>query len=327
MSVKEYKRNRVLPLIKGELEGVLTSAEVLLTPNPSQEGNRTPPSPWVGLSWGIVIIIGWFLSLQTLFWINFETFNALEILGLILGRTMLQTGLFVIAHDAIHGSLFPPNPRLNRELGIITLWFYAGLSYARCCHNHHQHHANPGQEIDPDFWGNDRFEARFLQRLGNSVVWYCKFIGNYLSLQQLISLGLISTLWIIFMPLSVRVYDFILSSHLTDYFIWSSVQLKAIVLFYILPLILSSFQLFLFGTYLPHQVNPKLEMLTHHSYSLDYPEWLSFLTCYHFGYHWEHHEYPHLPWYKLPQVHLRLRSQSVTASSQMCLGAVKSFPD
>ena len=265
------------------------------------------PYSWVGISWAILIILGWFLSLQILFWINFKTFNALELFGVILGRTMLQTGLFVIAHDAIHGSLLPSNPRLNRAWGIITLLFYAGLSYTRCYHNHHQHHANPGQEADPDFWGNDRFESHFLHRLGSSVVWYCKFIQNYLSLEQLFCFGLISTLWISFMPLSVRIYDFFLSSHVIDYvsdsFSVSPLQLKAIVLFYILPLILSSVQLFLFGTYLPHQVNPKLEMLSHHSYSLDYPSWLSFLTCYHFGYHWEHHEYPSLPWYQLPQVH------------------------
>ncbi|MFZ4665367.1 MAG: hypothetical protein ACOYME_02950, partial [Prochlorotrichaceae cyanobacterium] len=40
---------QVLPLTKGELEGVLTSAEALPTPNPSQEGNRTPQHRSLGL--------------------------------------------------------------------------------------------------------------------------------------------------------------------------------------------------------------------------------------------------------------------------------------
>ena len=35
----------MLPLTKGELEGDLTSAEVLPTPNPSQEGNRLRKTP------------------------------------------------------------------------------------------------------------------------------------------------------------------------------------------------------------------------------------------------------------------------------------------
>nr|MBA2748547.1 fatty acid desaturase [Tatlockia sp.] len=32
------------------------------------------------------------------------------------------------------------------------------------------------------------------------------------------------------------------------------------------------------------------------------PTWLSFITCYHFGYHYEHHEHPDVPWWGLPKV-------------------------
>jgi hypothetical protein len=34
----------------------------------------------------------------------------------------------------------------------------------------------------------------------------------------------------------------------------------------------------------------------HNARSSSMPIWLSLLTCYHFGYHWEHHEYPYVPW-------------------------------
>jgi beta-carotene ketolase (CrtW type) len=64
---------------------------------------------------------------------------------------------------------------------------------------------------------------------------------------------------------------------------------------------LSSFQLFTFGTWLPHR-NLKIPFADwHRARSNDYPAWLSFLTCYHFGYHWEHHEWPFVPWWKLPR--------------------------
>ncbi len=74
----------------------------------------------------------------------------------------------------------------------------------------------------------------------------------------------------------------------------------SLLLFWFLPIVLSSMQLFLFGTYLPHRSEDSEN--SHHAVSSNYPLILSFLTCYHFGYHWEHHEYPHLPWYKLPSM-------------------------
>ncbi|WP_310485476.1 fatty acid desaturase [Chamaesiphon sp. VAR_48_metabat_403] len=85
------------------------------------------------------------------------------------------------------------------------------------------------------------------------------------------------------------------------------VSVANLFVFWILPIVLSSMQLFFFGTYLPHRSgsfeNP------HHAISSNYPLVLSFLTCYHFGYHWEHHEYPGVPWYGLPSMR-RWRSLS-----------------
>jgi beta-carotene ketolase (CrtW type) len=41
----------------------------------------------------------------------------------------------------------------------------------------------------------------------------------------------------------------------------------------------------------------------HRAQSNPLPIFWSFITCYHFGYHQEHHEYPHVPWWKLPEIH------------------------
>jgi beta-carotene ketolase (CrtW type) len=76
--------------------------------------------------------------------------------------------------------------------------------------------------------------------------------------------------------------------------------LPRLLLFWTLPLLLSSLQLFLFGTYLPHRRAPGRSSDRHRAVSLVWPELLSFLACYHFGYHWEHHCHPHLPWFRLP---------------------------
>ena len=38
----------------------------------------------------------------------------------------------------------------------------------------------------------------------------------------------------------------------------------------------------------------------HAARSSGFPPWLSFLACYHFGYHLTHHTFPWLPWWRLP---------------------------
>lgn len=66
------------------------------------------------------------------------------------------------------------------------------------------------------------------------------------------------------------------------------------------PLV-SAFRLFYFGTYLPHlPSNAQETMPWEKSHSADDPRPLSFLKCYHFDYHWEHHRWPYAPWWELP---------------------------
>lgn len=74
-----------------------------------------------------------------------------------------------------------------------------------------------------------------------------------------------------------------------------------------LPLLLSSVQLFVVGTYLPHRVQrlQPQQAAAAGPISLDWPQWLSLLACYHFGYHREHHEQPGLAWFQLPGAYRR----------------------
>ncbi|RYD23158.1 MAG: beta-carotene ketolase, partial [Lysobacteraceae bacterium] len=43
-------------------------------------------------------------------------------------QTWLSTGLFIVAHDAMHGALAPTRPQLNRAIGATALSLYACLS-------------------------------------------------------------------------------------------------------------------------------------------------------------------------------------------------------
>jgi beta-carotene ketolase (CrtW type) len=76
------------------------------------------------------------------------------------------------------------------------------------------------------------------------------------------------------------------------------IPLSNIFLFWVIPILISSMQLFTFGIFLPHR-QPK-ESDRHQAKSSNYSTFWSFIACYHFDYHWEHHEYPYLPWYSLP---------------------------
>ncbi len=220
-----------------------------------------------------VIIILWVSSLVFLLLINAAQLSLPWILLAILGRTYIQTGLFIVVHDAIHGAVLPRNYRCNHGIGQLCLTLYALLSYKKLFRNHWRHHRHPGQEGDPDFHdGNHR----------HIVLWYWKFMQEYLNAKERT---------IILVKIIIIFLTFNFGLH---------VPASSLFLFWFLPIGLSSMQLFFFGTYLPHR-SEDFEN-SHHAVSSNYPLILSFLTCYHFGYHWEHHEYPHLPWYKLPSV-------------------------
>jgi len=241
---------------------------------------------WTGFAFSIVCLVGWFLSLILCISSDLSVFNGVQIVTAIVLRTFFQTGLFILAHDAMHQSLLPQRSRLNHYLGALALWCYGGLNYEQCRQNHVQHHRHPGAETDQDLKGK-QFQV---------IRWYFSFIGSYLSPQLLLKILFnLAFLWI----LQILSHKLFQSSHVFNI----ETELGSLGLFYLLPLILSSLQLFIFGTYLPHRPIPGEPILPHHSRSLDYPQWLSFILCFHFGYHWEHHEYPYLPWYKLPAAH------------------------
>lgn len=198
---------------------------------------------------------------------------ALLVLALLM-RAYLQTGLFIVAHDAMHGSLLPWSRPWNDRLGRLALMLYACLPWESCRRNHLLHHRNPASPSDPDHHdGRNR----------SAAAWYGHFMAEYLTPTQMA--GLLGC-WLV---------SALLLRGLTPH------PLPNLLLFWILPLLLSSLQLFVFGTYLPHRQGSAPADNRHHARSLPLPRGLSLLACYHFGYHWEHHEYPGLPWFQLPE--------------------------
>ena len=223
----------------------------------------------------LTIMALWFSSLWVLLCVDVAQVSVFWMILAIAGRTFLQTGLFILAHDAMHGVIFPTNRRINDWIGTIAINLYAFLPYKTCFSRHWQHHHQPGRAGDPDF--HDGIHK-------NAFSWYLKFMGVYLDAKQKI---------VLFIFMSIVFYTLKDAVH---------IPIANLFLFWLLPILLSSVQLFFFGTYLPHREQPARDSNPHYAISSNYPLVLSFLTCYHFGYHQEHHEYPLLPWYKLPSV-------------------------
>lgn len=222
----------------------------------------------IGVSIALAVIALWLGSLVALFAAPLHP--ALIIVGAA-WMTFLSTGLFITAHDAMHGTIAPGHRRVNDAIGALAVVLYALFSYRKLHRKHHEHHARPGHPgEDPDF--HDGEHHSFWR-------WYLHFALGYVGAWQIVGMAV----------------AFNVLSHVIG------VAEPKLFAFWVVPLLLSTLQLFYFGTYLPHRgVHPDGD--PHRARSNDYPVWLSFLTCYHFGYHREHHESPGTPWWRLPAV-------------------------
>ena len=194
----------------------------------------------------------------------------------------LYVGLFIVAHDCMHGSLVPFRPSWNKAIGQLCLALYAGFEFDRLNRKHHLHHRHSGTHDDPDF--DARPPHGFLR-------WYARFFAEYFGWRQLAALTAISLL-----------YLFVLE-----------VRYENLLVFWALPAVLSSLQLFYFGTYLPHKPTAAPFADQHRARSNEWTWLSSLLTCFHFGYHHEHHLHPDEPWWRLPTVRSKLNtSQKLT---------------
>jgi beta-carotene/zeaxanthin 4-ketolase len=228
-----------------------------------------------GLTLTIVLLGAWLSTLGLLLPLPLDSVGWGWIVGAIVGRTFLHTGLFILAHDAMHLNLIPQYKRLNQWIGRICVGLYGFLSYAKCQQNHGQHHRIPAQVGDPDFHDGVHDQPLW---------WYWHFLRGYLSLA---GFGWFTLCWLVIFGIGCGV---------------GTIAPSNILLFWVLPLILSSLQLFIFGTYLPHR-GAVAEWPGRSVTPTVLARLWSLFNCYHFGnYHAAHHRYPKTPWYRLPRV-------------------------
>ncbi len=254
----------------------------------SVPADRARRQTWVGVALAVAIMSAWLAIHITAIFLWHWSLAALPLAAVVvLVQTWLSTGLFIVAHDSMHGALAPGHPRLNRLIGATCLSLYACLSYAALLPRHHLHHEQTGRDGDPDFHGGDP----------SLVGWFGQFFRTYYSHGQIVRITLVAL-----------VYTLLLGAPLGN-----------IVLFWAVPALGAVAQLFVFGTWLPHRERDEPFADDHRAHSLTVGKTVSLLTCFHFGgYHHEHHLSPGTPWWGLPA---RRRSLAANSADRQSAGA------
>jgi len=213
-------------------------------------------------NWGVVIallvIASWAFSLSNLLVFHISWSNP-WVYVLVLLQMHLYTGLFITAHDAMHGTV-SSNRLLNNFIGGLCTLLYALFPLSALYQKHHEHHRHVHTDKDPDYYQ------------GNFFTWYFNFVKTYIKWWQVLILA-------------------ILFNILKIWFTESN-----LILFWVVPSLLSTLQLFFFGTWMPHHGEHENN---HQSATLKKNHFLAFITCYFFGYHFEHHDSPGTPWWRL----------------------------
>ena len=218
----------------------------------------------MGVFFALLIIVLWSAHLLYLLASGEINYHSPLVYIHVLLQTYFFTGLFITGHDAMHGTV-SGNRRLNNVLGFFVVFLYAGMWYPRLIKNHRLHHQFPGTEQDPDYAPQNQ----------NFFIWWASFMFKYLTLIQIVIMA------VVFNVLKIWFSD------------------ENIVVFWLVPAVLSTFQLFYFGTYLPHK-RPHVENMQPHNARTQKKNHLwALVSCYFFGYHHEHHEAPWVPWWKL----------------------------
>ena len=234
-----------------------------------------PARAATGYALAAAIMLLWLtIHFGAIFGLPLRGWNWLAAVPVVLLQAWLSTGLFITAHDCMHGAFAPRLPRLTRAVGRTALMLYAGIDYDRMLPSHFAHHRHVGTASDPDFDTGNPTRA---------LPWLRHFFFGYYTHWQLLRITIVACVYLLL-----------------------GASLLNIVVFWAIPALLALGQLFYFGTFLPHRHEAAPFVDRHNARSNGFSKWLSAATCFHFGgYHHEHHLHPNVPWWQLPATRTR----------------------
>lgn len=220
----------------------------------------------MGIAIALSVIVAWAGHLVWILSIDSPDLLSVSTYLHIMVQAYLYTGLFITAHDSMHGSV-AKNRRINDAIGQLALWLFAAFRYKPMFTKHMAHHRNPGTIQDPDFSPKSQ----------HPIIWFFHFFFNYVTILQLATMAIL----------------FNIGRYLVG------IPMASLLLFWVLPAFLGTFQLFYFGTYRPHRLPHTENMEPHRARTQKKNHMWAMVSCWFFGYHWEHHEFPRTPWWKL----------------------------
>ena len=221
------------------------------------------------------------------------TTSGVHLAAVFVAQVGCYTGVFITAHDAMHGLVAPANPVLNHGLGRLCALLFAAFDYEALHTAHWQHHARPATHKARNGIGINASHPKTDPRWDNGAhtqdpdyhdghrtsapAWFLTFMRRYISLAQLLRLACAAGCMHAF----------------------GCVPVPNLVLFWAMTALTSALQLFIVGTYLPHR-GPHRTKDRHRARSLEVGTLCGLVSCYNFGScHYEHHRFPRVPWWRL----------------------------
>ena len=128
----------------------------------------------MGIAIGLFIISAWILHCFYILETVTCSFDSISMWFHIYVQTYLSVGLFITAHDAMHGTV-SLHKKANNTIGWFACFLFAGMSFKRLIKNHMNHHRFPGTEYDPDFDSSQWY-----------IIWFFRFMIHYTTISQLV---------------------------------------------------------------------------------------------------------------------------------------------